>query len=202
MNDGIGRLEPRQEEPEDRPPRRADRPERAGRARRDARQEPKPIATLRQLRHAPRHGRRAVLLGRLPVHAVEVARGGEGRRRRDRCSPSARAATSTTSTWTATSRRRGTARRPASARGWPREVLRTFDKLKPAADGPLRVSSAMIELPLAPVTADEVAAAKLVIADVQAGEEAGAEVPRSGAGVQGGRRGRAARQAAARSRCR
>jgi hypothetical protein len=48
------------------------------------------------------------------------------------------------------------------------EVLRTFENLKPAADGPLRVSSAVIELPLAPVTPDDVAAAKLVIDDVQA----------------------------------
>ena len=51
------------------------------------------------------------------------------------------------------------------------EVLRTFDKLQPAADGSLRVSNAMIELPLAPATADDVAAAKLVIADVQAGKK-------------------------------
>jgi hypothetical protein len=51
------------------------------------------------------------------------------------------------------------------------EVLRTFDKLKPAADGPLRMSSAIVELPLAPVTADDVTAAKLVIADVQAGKK-------------------------------
>src|SRR5262249_20873637 len=49
------------------------------------------------------------------------------------------------------------------------EVLRTFDKLQPAADGPLRVSSATVELTLPPVTAGEVAAAKLVVADVQAG---------------------------------
>ncbi len=49
------------------------------------------------------------------------------------------------------------------------EVLRTFDRLKPAADGPLRVTSEQVELPLAPVTPDELAAAKLVIADVQAG---------------------------------
>ena len=50
-------------------------------------------------------------------------------------------------------------------------MLRTFDKLKPAADGPLRVSSAMVELALPAVTADDVAAAKLVIADVQAGKK-------------------------------
>jgi neutral ceramidase len=48
------------------------------------------------------------------------------------------------------------------------EVLRTFDKLKPAADGPLRVSSATVELALPPVTPDDVAAAKLVAADVRA----------------------------------
>lgn len=50
------------------------------------------------------------------------------------------------------------------------EVLRTYDKLKPTT-GQLRVTSEMLELPLAPVTADEVAAAKLVIADVQAGKK-------------------------------
>ena len=48
------------------------------------------------------------------------------------------------------------------------EVLRTFDKLKPAADGPLRVSSAVVELPLPAVTPDDVAAAKLILANVQA----------------------------------
>jgi hypothetical protein len=48
------------------------------------------------------------------------------------------------------------------------EVLRTYEKLTPAADGPLRVTSEMVELPLAPVTADELAAAKQVIADVRA----------------------------------
>ena len=51
------------------------------------------------------------------------------------------------------------------------EVLRTFDKLKLSADGPLRVSSVHIELALPPVTADDLAAAKLVIADVQAGKK-------------------------------
>jgi hypothetical protein len=51
------------------------------------------------------------------------------------------------------------------------EVLRTYDKLVPAGDGPLRVTSELIELPLAAVTADDVAAAKLVIADVQAGKK-------------------------------
>jgi hypothetical protein len=49
------------------------------------------------------------------------------------------------------------------------EVLRTCEMLKPAAEGPIRVSSEPVELPLAPVTPDEVAAAKKVIADVQAG---------------------------------
>jgi hypothetical protein len=48
------------------------------------------------------------------------------------------------------------------------EVLRTWDKLQPAADGPLRVTTAQIELPLAPVTPDEVAAAKRVAAAIQA----------------------------------
>src|SRR5262249_26273079 len=51
------------------------------------------------------------------------------------------------------------------------EVLRTFDKLKPASDGALRVSRAMLELPLPPVTADEATAAKLVIDDVQSGKK-------------------------------
>jgi neutral ceramidase len=51
------------------------------------------------------------------------------------------------------------------------EVLRALEKVKPAADGPLRVSSAMIDLSPAPVTSDEVAAAKLVIADVQAAKK-------------------------------
>jgi neutral ceramidase len=51
------------------------------------------------------------------------------------------------------------------------EVLRTFENLKPAADGPLRVSSALVELPLPAVTPDDAAAAKLVIADVQAGKK-------------------------------
>ena len=46
------------------------------------------------------------------------------------------------------------------------EVLRTFDRLEPAADGPIRVSSRTVELPLAPVTPEEVTAAKAVMADV------------------------------------
>lgn len=48
------------------------------------------------------------------------------------------------------------------------EVLRTHEKLKPI-DGPIRVSSETVELPLAPVTPEDVAAAKAVIADVRAG---------------------------------
>src|SRR5262249_57368758 len=51
------------------------------------------------------------------------------------------------------------------------EVLRTLDRVQPAVVGPLRVSSEMVELPLAPVTPEELAAAKLVIADVQAGKK-------------------------------
>jgi hypothetical protein len=51
------------------------------------------------------------------------------------------------------------------------EVLRTFDKLKPASDGPLRVSSAMVELALPPVTPDEMTAAKRVIAELQAAKK-------------------------------
>ena len=49
------------------------------------------------------------------------------------------------------------------------EVLRTYEKLTPIADGPLRVSSEAVELPLAPVAADDVAAAKAVVAQVRAG---------------------------------
>ncbi len=49
------------------------------------------------------------------------------------------------------------------------EVLRVFDKLEPAAEGPLRVSSATVELPLAPVTSAEAAAAREVIAKVESG---------------------------------
>jgi len=51
------------------------------------------------------------------------------------------------------------------------EVLRTLEKTMHAADGPLRATSATIELAPAPVTAEEVAAAKLIIADVQAGKK-------------------------------
>jgi hypothetical protein len=49
------------------------------------------------------------------------------------------------------------------------EVLRTYEKLVPAADGPLRVSSELVDLAPAPVSADELAAAKEVVAAVQAG---------------------------------
>jgi hypothetical protein len=48
-------------------------------------------------------------------------------------------------------------------------VLRAFDHLEPAADGPLRVSSQTVQLPLAPVTPDEARAAKEVIAKVTSG---------------------------------
>ena len=51
------------------------------------------------------------------------------------------------------------------------EVLRTFDKLKPASDGPLRGSSAMVELALPPVTPDEMTAAKHVIAELRAAKK-------------------------------
>jgi neutral ceramidase len=51
------------------------------------------------------------------------------------------------------------------------EVLRTFEKVKPAADGPIRVSSAMIDLTAATVTPEELASAKVVINDVQAGKK-------------------------------
>jgi hypothetical protein len=51
------------------------------------------------------------------------------------------------------------------------EVLRTFETVKPAADGPLRVSSAMIDLAPAAVTPEEQAAAKSIIADVQGGKK-------------------------------
>lgn len=46
------------------------------------------------------------------------------------------------------------------------EVLRTFDKLQPVNDGPLSVSSATVDLPLAPVTDTELATAKLVVKQV------------------------------------
>ncbi len=48
------------------------------------------------------------------------------------------------------------------------EVLRTCEKLTPAAAGPLRVSREIVELPLAPVTSDDVAAAQRVVADLEA----------------------------------
>jgi hypothetical protein len=46
------------------------------------------------------------------------------------------------------------------------EVLRTFEALKPAADGPIRVSSELVELPLPPVTAEDAVRAKRVLADL------------------------------------
>jgi hypothetical protein len=49
------------------------------------------------------------------------------------------------------------------------EVLRTCENLKPAADGPIRVSGELVELPLAPVAAEEAEAAKKVIAAVRDG---------------------------------
>ncbi len=49
------------------------------------------------------------------------------------------------------------------------EVLRTYDRLEPTAAGSLRVSSAMVELELPQVTADEVAQGKGVIAALSAG---------------------------------
>jgi hypothetical protein len=47
------------------------------------------------------------------------------------------------------------------------EVLRALEVAKPAADGPLRASSEMIEFALPPVTADDAVAAKKVIADLE-----------------------------------
>ncbi len=43
------------------------------------------------------------------------------------------------------------------------EVLRTFDKLQPAGEGALKVSSLMVELPLAPVTDEQLLAAKAIV---------------------------------------
>jgi hypothetical protein len=51
------------------------------------------------------------------------------------------------------------------------EVLRALDKVRPAGDGPLRVSTATVELALAPVTDEDVAEAKRVVAAVEAGEK-------------------------------
>jgi hypothetical protein len=48
-------------------------------------------------------------------------------------------------------------------------VLRAWDDLAPAADGPLRVSSETVELPLAPVSAADVEAAQAVADQVRAG---------------------------------
>jgi hypothetical protein len=49
------------------------------------------------------------------------------------------------------------------------EVLRTFEKLEPVADGPLQVSREVIELSLAPVTPADVEAAKEIVAKMRAG---------------------------------
>lgn len=49
------------------------------------------------------------------------------------------------------------------------EVLRTYEHTQPAADGPLRVSREMVDLPLAPVTPADVEAAKDVVAKVRSG---------------------------------
>lgn len=48
------------------------------------------------------------------------------------------------------------------------EVLRTWDKLQPASVGPLRVTTEVVELPLAPVTDADRAASEKVIAAVRA----------------------------------
>ncbi|MFO0848505.1 MAG: hypothetical protein U0871_08110 [Gemmataceae bacterium] len=45
-------------------------------------------------------------------------------------------------------------------------VLRAFDHLEPASDGPLRATTAALELPAAPVSPDELPAAREVIAKV------------------------------------
>jgi hypothetical protein len=46
-------------------------------------------------------------------------------------------------------------------------VLRTFEVLKPTGDGPLRVSSELVELALPAVTADDAVAARRVLADLE-----------------------------------
>lgn len=51
------------------------------------------------------------------------------------------------------------------------EVLRTFDKLQLAAEGPLRVSRELVELPLPPVTAEDVTTAKRILADLEAAKK-------------------------------
>jgi hypothetical protein len=51
------------------------------------------------------------------------------------------------------------------------EVLRTFDKLTPAPEGALRVSRETVELALPEVTTEEVAAAKKVLAELEAGKK-------------------------------
>jgi len=47
------------------------------------------------------------------------------------------------------------------------EVLRTFETLKPAADGPIRVSSEIVEFALPAVTGEDALAAKKVLADLE-----------------------------------
>ena len=47
------------------------------------------------------------------------------------------------------------------------EVLRTFEALKPAADGPIRVSSEIVEFALPVVTGEDALAAKKVLADLE-----------------------------------
>jgi hypothetical protein len=49
------------------------------------------------------------------------------------------------------------------------EVLRAYERLQPVAEGPIRVSSEVVDLPLAPVTAEDVAAAKAVVTQVRGG---------------------------------
>jgi hypothetical protein len=51
------------------------------------------------------------------------------------------------------------------------EVLRTFDKLTPASEGVLRVSRETVELALPEVTTEEAAAAKKVLAELEAGKK-------------------------------
>ena len=49
------------------------------------------------------------------------------------------------------------------------EVLRTYERLQPVADGPIRVTREVLDLDLAPVTPTEAETAKQVIAKVQSG---------------------------------
>src|SRR5262249_8195939 len=51
------------------------------------------------------------------------------------------------------------------------EVLRTFEVLKPASDGQLRVSREIVEFALPTVTGDELTTAKQVLADLQAAKK-------------------------------